>query len=155
MLHPLTPNGHLSLHNSLFIRLLLLYQRYPGCQRLFMHGFRFRLSLFKWSFFSRLPPSCFRPLAEDVSAADEASRRTREQTSDPGYPKDWLWRSLSKSNLASTCLYVLTVIRVRITKNGACGLSEKEFIIFSPLPIITYTGRLPLKGGPFWDSVYE
>ena len=53
---------------------------YPGCQRLFMRGFRFRSSLKKWpALRSRL-----RPLAEHVSACgrrNEAPRRTREKTS--------------------------------------------------------------------------
>ena len=49
---------------------------YPGCQRLFMRGFRFRSSLNKWRV---IPPS-----AEHVSACgrrNEAPRRTREKTS--------------------------------------------------------------------------
>ena len=49
---------------------------YPGCQRLFMRGFRFRSSLNEWRV---IPPS-----AEHVSACgrrNEAPRRTREKTS--------------------------------------------------------------------------
>ena len=52
--------------------------QYPGFQRLFMRGFRFRLSLKKViraNFFSRLRRSCHRP------TADETPRRTRENTS--------------------------------------------------------------------------
>ena len=52
--------------------------QYPGCQRVFMRGFRFRLSLKKViraNFFSRLRRSCHRP------AADETLRHTRENTS--------------------------------------------------------------------------
>ena len=47
---------------------------YPGCQRLFMRGFRFRSSLCR---------SCLRPSAEHVSACcrrNEAPRRTRDKT---------------------------------------------------------------------------
>ena len=131
MLHPLTQNRHLSLHNSL----LLLSQVYPGCQRLFMRGFRFLLSLFNWSarkaFFLAASPSCIRLSPENVSAADEGPRRTREQTFDPGYPKGgWLLRSLSQGNLTSTCLYVLTVIRVTKTKNGVVYL-KRNLLSFS------------------------
>ena len=52
--------------------------QYPGCQRLFIRGFRFWLSLKKViraNFFSRLRRSCHRP------AADHIPRRIREKTS--------------------------------------------------------------------------
>ena len=54
---------------------------YPGCQRLFMRGFRFRS---KSDPHEKLRPSCLRPSAEHVSACgrrNEAPRRTREKTS--------------------------------------------------------------------------
>ena len=166
MLHPLTQNRHLSFHNSL----LLLSQGCPGCQRLFMRGFRFLLSLFNWSarkaFFLAASPLLFSVFARKCVCGWWRS----------SYPKGgWSLRSLSQGNLTSTCLYVLTVIRV--TKNEKwCGLSEKEFIIFfvlkivrtmrkmsvdganktrGVLPIITCTGRLRLKGEPFPGTVYE
>ena len=71
---------------------LIRFRYYPGCQRLFMRGFRFRSVLKSEvrekrkakSFFSRLRRSCLRPSAEHVSAwawRNEAPRRTWEKSS--------------------------------------------------------------------------
>ena len=53
---------------------LIRFQYYPGCQRLFMRGFRFRSVLKSEvrekrkakSFFSRLRRSCLRPAADET-----------------------------------------------------------------------------------------
>ena len=71
---------------------LIRFRYYPGCQRLFKGGFRFR-SVLKSEvrekrkakrFFSRLRRSCLQPSAEQVSACgrrNEAPGRTREKSS--------------------------------------------------------------------------
>ena len=51
-----------------FQKKFLLGKLYPGCQRLFKRGFRFRSSLKKW-----LRRSCLLPKAEDVSACGRRS----------------------------------------------------------------------------------
>ena len=55
---------------------------YPACQRLFMRGFRFRLSLKKWPAWKVFTSGfAARVLKTSRPAADEAPRRTREKTS--------------------------------------------------------------------------
>ena len=86
-------------------------QRYPGCQRLFMRGFRFPLSLLKWPAQKASPfvSSAFtRPLAKDVSACDGRSSSSHARknvwhlwccivsNARKIYVRTWQWKSTSR-----------------------------------------------------------
>ena len=64
----LIPRRKRGWHRQRSVRGLVYVAPYPGCQRLFIRGFRFRSSLKK-----RLPCSCLLPKAEDVSACGRRS----------------------------------------------------------------------------------
>ena len=79
------PIGDITLYKHFFSS-LLREKLYPGCQRLFMRGFRFLSSLKKWlarKVFSRgFAARVFgRRLKTSRPAADEAPRHTREKIS--------------------------------------------------------------------------
>ena len=114
---------------------------YPGFHRLFMRGFRFRLSIKKWatrkvfskSFFSRLRHSCLRPKT-CRPAADEAPHHTREKTSVTQGTPSHKWPLSHSSLFVGRCVDLATS-RVQLFSRALsasgrffvlCGKSERE-----------------------------
>ena len=109
---------------------------YPGCHRLFMRGFRFRLSLKKWptrkvfskSFFLRPRRLCLRP------TADEAPRHTREKTSGTQDTPSHKWPLSNRSPFVGRCVDLATgraqMFSRALSASGRffvfCGKSERE-----------------------------
>ena len=114
---------------------------YPGFHRLFMRGFRFRLSIKKWatrkvfskSFFSRLRHSCLRPKT-CRPAADEAPHHTRENTSVTQGTPSHKWPLSHSSLFVGRCVDLGTsraqLFSRALSASGRffvlCGKSERE-----------------------------
>ena len=114
---------------------------YPGFHRLFMRGFRFRLSIKKWatrkvfskSFFSRLRHSCLRPKT-CRPAADEAPHHTREKTSVTQGTPSHKWPLSHSSLFVGRCVDLGTsraqLFSRALSASGRffvlCGKSERE-----------------------------